>query len=709
MSGKSFTYAFRIHKHGFLQHLYYGSRIDAEELSYSVCHQIRGHATNLPYTDREDSLDEISCELPMLGRSDFRESAFAFCVHGVRVADFKYRAHSITTDKPKAEGLPTLRGGQTLCVELCDELHGLIIKLYYTVYEQESAIARRMVVTNEGEAAVVIDRAYSFSVDLPRKKYQTITLPGAHLRERQVCRRDVTHGVFAAESKYGVSSAQMNPFMAVVGRDTTEEYGDAYGFNLIYSGNFSLKTEMGQNDVTRVLGGICDYDFAWSLKSGESFFTPEAVMVYSDCGLGEMSRSFHDLYREHLMPPAFAKAPRPVVLNNWEGTYFDFTEEKLCDIIRAAAGTGIDMFVLDDGWFGERWGETAGLGDWFINMKKLPNGFKNIIACAHENGMKFGLWFEPEMVNANSELYRAHPDWAIHVDGLEPCQGRFQYVLDITRAEVRDYLVESISKVLEENEIDYVKWDMNRAITENYSTWLGENGKEFNHRYVLGLYDMLERLTVRFPHVLFEGCSSGGCRFDPAMLHYHPQIWTSDNSDAYARTAIQHGTSLCYPSAAMSCHVSASPNHQTGRITSLESRTAIAHLGATGYELDSTKLSGAELAHIKKDIADYREIQDLVLCGDLYRMNDPLSENLFAQIFVAKDKSRALLTVMKPVAIGNSCHTVVYPRGLSADTLYTVRERGLTLSGRTLMNVGLRVDFPYSDFGTAVYHIDIAD
>ncbi len=706
INGKSFTYAFRVNKSGFLQHLYYGKKIAEDDLEHTIYRRIRGHAANNPFTDREESFDEISCEFPMYGRSDFREGVFAFDADGVRVCDFIYDSYALLEEKPRNIGMPTLRGGTTLCVVLKEKLHGITVKLYYSIYDGFDALVRRMDVINDGAKEITVDRAYSFSADLPRKSYQLITLPGAHLRERQICRRDIVQGIFTADSKYGVSSAQMNPFVAVVAKNTDENHGDAYGFNLIYSGNFTLKTELGQAGTVRVLGGINDFDFAWALGTGECFSTPEAVLVYSADGLGGMSRTFHDLYRDYLMPPTFTKQSRPVVLNNWEGTYFDFDEEKLCNIIRSASGTGINMFVLDDGWFGERNGETAGLGDWFINMNKLPNGFKNIISCAHENGMKFGLWFEPEMVDADSDLYRAHPDWAIHVDGLRPCEGRFQYVLDYTRADVRDYIVEAMSKVLNENEIDYVKWDMNRAITENYSAALGKNGKEFSHRYVLGLYDVLTKITTRFPNLFIEGCSSGGCRFDPAMLYFSPQIWTSDNSDAYARTAIQYGTSLCYPISAMSCHVSASPNHQTGRITSLESRTAIAHLGATGYELDSTKLSADELTHIKKDIDDYREIEDLMLVGDLYRLNDPLQENLFAQIVVSKDKSRALITVMLPLNVGNGLPTYIYPEGLDEDAVYSIRELGITLCGKTIQNAGIRVDFPYSDFGTAVFHLE---
>ncbi len=705
LESKDVTYAFRIHPCGILQHLYFGKKVARDDLAHTVHYTIRGHATNNPLLNRSESLDNLPLEAPYYGRSDFREPLFAFDVNGVRVGDFLYADHEILSEKPKINGMPSLRGGETLVVKLKDSFHEIAVYLYYTVYEELSAITRRVIIANEGENKVRIDRAYSFSLDLPDNKYQAITLPGAHLRERNISRNDLVSGIFSAESKFGVSSGQMNPFMAIVRKNTDEFSGEAYGFNLIYSGNFALKAEISQCGSTRVLGGINDYDFSWSLGSGEIFSTPEAVMVYSANGLGEMSRTFHDLYREYLLSPKFAKVPHPVILNNWEGTYFDFNEEKLCALIESASGTGIDMFVLDDGWFGARNGESAGLGDWVINYNKLPGGFDRIIECAHKHSMKFGLWFEPEMVNIDSDLYRAHPDWAIHADGISPCTGRLQLVLDLSRKEVCDYIVESMSKVLEANDIEYVKWDMNRSITENYSEKLGENGKEFAHRYVLGLYNILERLTTRFPYLFIEGCASGGCRYDAAMLYYCPQIWTSDDSDAYARTAIQYGTSLCYPLSSMSCHVSVCPNHQTGRNTPFSARTAIAHLGATGYELDPTKLSEKEHAQIKGDIDAYRAMQDLVLEGDLYRLNDPLKENLFAEMLVSKDQSRALITVMKPINIANDFPTRIYPRGLDENATYTVKELNLTLKGSTIMNAGLILYLPWGDFQTGVYNI----
>ncbi len=706
LESKGLSYVFRVNPSGFLQHLYYGKRVARDDLSYGIHYTIRGHAAHNPLTRRDESLDELASELPVYGRSDFRESMLAFDIDGVRVGDFRYVSHRIYDNKPAIPGMPSLRGEKTLRVTVKNELHKLTVQLFYSVYDDYSAIARRMVVINEGDNTVKLDRAYSFCADLPDSRFQTVTLPGAHLRERCVSRRDLPNGIFTVDSKCGVSSAQQNPFMALVRASTTENYGEAYGFQLVYSGSFVLKAQVGQNGGTRVLGGIQDYDFAWELAPGESFHTPEAVMVYSHEGLGNMSRTYHDIYRQNLVNSQFAFQKRPIVLNNWEATYFDFNEEKLCSLIHKVKDTGIDTFVLDDGWFGKRNGETAGLGDWFINREKLPNGLKPVIDCARKNGMKFGLWFEPEMVNMDTELYRSHPDWLIHVDGLEPCSGRFQYVLDLTRVEVRDHIVNAVSAVLAENDISYVKWDMNRSLTENYSAPLGSRSKEFHHRYVLGLYEILDRLTSRFPKVLFEGCASGGCRFDPAMLRYFPQIWTSDNTDAYARTWIQYGTSLCYPLSSQSCHVSVCSNHQTGRNTPFEARTAIAHLGATGYELDPTKLSEECLAQIRMDVEQYRRMESLILYGDLYRLNDPQEENLFAEMLVSKEKDKAVITVMRPFNVANNYPIRIYPMGLQERQKYYIQELDITLHGSTIMNSGLLVNQPWGDFQTVLFHLE---
>ncbi len=702
LESKNVTYAFCVNQYGFLQHLYYGKRIEREDLNYTVYLVDRGHGSNISGAPRNHSLNVYANECPTYGRSDYRESMLAFNFGGVRVGDMTYDGHTIYDLKPNLEGLPSVKGGQTIVVWVKDELHKIKVGLYYTVFEDLPVILRHTEIINESKKSVVLDRAYSFCVDMPDKNWETITLPGAHLRERVMERTKLSHGTFVVESKRGVSSGQMNPFMAIVRKNTDEEQGEAYGYNFVYSGDFVFKAQIEQNEELRIVGGINDYDFSWELKPNEKFTTPEVVMVYSNKGIGEMSRVFHDLYRNHLINERFARKARPIVINNWEATYMNFDTHKLCQIIDSVKGTGIDTFVLDDGWFGKRNNDLAGLGDWFVNEKKVNLG--QVIDYTHANGLKFGLWFEPEMVNEDSDLYRAHPDWAIHVDGLKPCTGRDQLILDLTRKEVRDYIVASVSAILSAYPIDYVKWDMNRTLTDNYSAWLSENGKETHHRYVLGLYDIFERLVNGYPNVLFEGCASGGCRFDPAILYYFPQIWTSDNSDAYLRTIIQYGTSLCYPLSAQSCHVSVCPNHQCGRVTPFESRGNIAHLGATGYELDTTKLSKDELLEMGKQIKQYKQMEDLVLNGDLYRLNNPLEENLFAEMLVAKDKTSASLTIMRPLSIPNDKAIRVYPKGLDENAKYHIDELDLTTSGKNLIQLGLLVEFNNCDFATIVYN-----
>ncbi len=700
------SYIFKIDAFGFLEHLYYGKRIARDDIDYSVYHAVRGHSAYLADMGRENSFEILSQEFPLFGRGDFRESAFAFDIGGVRVGDFKYKKHTIVDKKPRLEGMPSANGGETLVITISDDLHKIEIDLYYTVFEDLPVILRHTEIRNCGNEDIILDRAYSFSFDLPGKDYEMLSLFGAHLRERHPERVGLHHGVTSIDSKYGVSSSQLNPFAAFVKHNTDEDSGEAYGVGLIYSGNFVIKAQVGQNDITRLLGGINDYDFSWTLGRDESFVTPEAVLVYSDQGLGKMSRAFHDLYREHLINPRFVKASRPIVLNSWEAVYFDYDSKTLCELIEAIRGTGIDTFVLDDGWFGLRNNEFCGLGDWYPNLDKLKGGLKPIIDCAHKNGLKFGLWFEPEMLNKDSALYRAHPDWLIHVDGLEPCQGRFQYVLDLTRREVRDHIVEVLSACLRENDIDYVKWDMNRSLTENYSAHLGGRGKEFSHRYILGLYDIFERIVNGFPKIFFEGCASGGCRFDPAMLYYFPQVWTSDNTDAYERCFSQYGTSLCYPLSSMSCHVSVCPNHQNGRVTDFASRTDIASLGATGYELDPRKFTSEDIERIKVDTSEYRKREELILSGDLYRLNYPGEGNLFAEQVVSKDKKESYIVVMRPICVANGTAVRIYPKGLDSNTLYSISGHSeLVLHGSTIMNLGLLTEFPEGDFKTTNFTI----
>lgn len=696
LESKNVSYVFRVSEYGFLQHLYYGKRIARGDLSHTVCLMERGHGSNVADAPRNHSLNVYANECPTYGRSDYRESMLAFNFDGVRVGDLQYDGHTVYEAKPQLEGMPSVKGGQTLAVWLKDGLHGVKVGLYYTVFEDLPVILRHTEILNAGEKPFCMDRAYSFCIDMPDKNWEAVTLPGAHCRERFMERTKLSHGTFSVESKRGVSSGQMNPFLAIVRKNTDEFQGEAYGYNLVYSGDFVFKAQIEQNEELRIVGGINDYDFSWEVNPNEKLITPETVMVYSDAGIGGMSRAFHDLYREYLINERFVKAARPIVINNWEATYFHFNTEKLCLIIDSVKDTGIDTFVLDDGWFGKRDSDTSGLGDWQVNEKKVDLG--KISAYAHENGLKFGLWFEPEMISEDSDLYRAHPDWAIHVDGLRPCTGRSQLVLDLTRAEVRDYIVESVSAILEKYSVDYVKWDMNRSLTDNYSARLGKNGKETHHRYVLGFYELCERLVNGFPNVFFEGCASGGCRFDPAALSYFPQIWTSDDSDAYMRTIIQYGTSLCYPLSAQSCHVSVCPNHQCGRVTPLSSRSAIARLGATGYEMDTTKLREEDVRQIREQIADYKNSEDLILNGDLYRLNNPLEENLFAEMVVSKDKTEALLTMMRPISIPNDKVCRIYPRGLREETSYFIPELQKTVRGDVLMYAGIVVEGLWGDF-----------
>lgn len=707
LESKDLTYAFGIDQYGFINHLYFGKRIARDDLLHTVCLMDRGHGACIAESETGSrSLNNYLCECPTYGRSDFRESMIAISDNkGVRVGDWKYVCHKFFAKKPAINGLPSVRGGETLCVAIKDERTGVSVELFYTVYEDLPVIVRRAEIVNKGSSSITIDRAYSFGVDFPDGDYDILSLTGAHLRERTVEREGLRHGVFFVDSKRGESSAQANPFIALLRKNTNENNGEVYSFNLVYSGDFILKAQIEENDTLRIVGGINDYDFSWKLEPEERFSTPEVIITFTDKGLGENSRVLHDLYRNYLINEKYVYKPHPIVWNSWESVYMDYDEKKLFDIIDSVKDTGIDTFVLDDGWFGERNDDKSSLGDWFANKKKLPDGIKPIADYAHKCGLKFGLWFEPEMISGRSELYRKHPDWVLHVDGLKPCNGRNQYVLDLTRSEVCDYIIKTISGVIEQNGVDYIKWDMNRPITENYSDHLGLRSKETHHRYILGLYKILDAITGRFPNVFFEGCASGGCRFDPAMMKYFPQMWVSDNTDAYSRSLIQYGTSMCYPLSVMSNHVSVCPNHQSGRVTPFESRSNVAMLGSFGYELDISKLSECDKKKISSQISEYKEIQKLILKGDLFRLKDPYYSGYFAEMILAKDGSKAVITVMRGLFVPNGIACRIYPKGLEESSVYEIKELSLTLSGSTIMHAGLTVNFPQGDFGTVRYHL----
>lgn len=710
LDGKSITYAFYINPIGYPEHLYCGSGIGHDAITYTRAIGARSKNATPPGRDDLDASEytynRCGAELAFFGTGDFREPAVQVQnATGDRLSDLLYVGHEILPEKPKMAGMPSMSGGETLLLHLQDAVSAFGADLYYTVYPDCDVIARRVVYRNGGKAAVTLRRAYSFSMGLPTGDYEFLSLYGSWARERQIERIPLHHGVVSIDSKRTSSSATLNPFIAVTEKGATETKGEVFGFSLVYSSSFALKAEVTANGEAMVTGGINDFDFSWQLAAGESFETPEIVIAYSEEGLGGMSRAFHDAYRTYLINPRFVHAHRPLVVNNWEATYMRFDNEKLIALADAAAGTGIDTFVLDDGWFGARNEDNAGLGDWVVNTDKLKGGLTRIIDHVHKKGMQFGLWFEPEMVNEDSDLYRAHPDYAIKAPDRAPCYGRHQFVLDLTRADVRDYIVNAVNRVLDENDIAYVKWDYNRNVTESFSVGRDPARQcEFAHRYALGLYDICERIILTHPHVFFEGCASGGARFDPAMLYYFPQIWTSDDTDAEERTRIQYGTSLVYPLSAMSCHVSVCPNHQTGRTTPFATRAAIAQLGATGYELDLAKLSDAELQAVRAQTAAYAEKEQLVLAGDLYRIDDPNTGNFFSEALVAKDKKSAYLLVYRRHTVANAETKRVKMQGLCEDVRYCVPELNLTASGATLMRVGIPVPFPSGDYTVCEYH-----
>ena len=707
LDGKNVTYAFFINKFGYAEHLYYGNTIGHDDLTHLRGVGCVGCDATVPGHDEGgiNSYHYFPSELAFFGTGDYREPAVELLNHtGDRLTELLFDGYEILPEKPKPTGMPALRGGETLVVHLKDRVTDFACDLYYTVYDDADVIARRAVYINGGKSKIILNRAYSFSFGLPSQNYDFISLYGGWARERRIERIPLHHGVISIDSKRATSSAMLNPFMALAERGANEDGGNVYGFNLVYSSSYVIKAEGVSCGRTLVTGGINDFDFSWTLESGECLETPEVVIAYSSEGIGGMSRAFHDAYRNHLIPPKHVKAPRPLVINNWEGTYFNFTADKLKAMAKAVEGTGIDTFVLDDGWFGKRNNDRSSLGDWVVNTTKMEGGLTELIEYVNGLGMKFGLWFEPEMISEDSDLYRAHPDYAVGAPNRPHCYSRHQFLLDLTRKDVRDYIVEAVNKILRSHHIEYVKWDFNRNATEFYSVGReAERQSEFSHRYALGLYDLFDRIVSANPNVFFEGCSGGGARFDPAILYYFPQIWTSDNSDAEDRTVIQYGTSLAYPLSAMSCHVSAIPNHQTDRMESMTTRADIAHLGATGYELDSTGFSEDVKSAVAAQVAEYHAMEALVLEGDLYRTQSPLDSNFFGFMIVSRDKTDALLTVYRRLGGANADYTRLNIRGLDPDKYYHVSGINRTLKGSTLNNSGLVASFPKGDFQTKKY------
>ncbi|MFR2794752.1 MAG: alpha-galactosidase [Eisenbergiella sp.] len=722
---KNTTYQMKADDKGVFLHTYYGEKTDNSDKSYLIRCADRGFSGN-PYEvgtfDRSYSLDMLPQEYSCFGTGDYRISALRVRqADGSRAAELRYAGCETRKGKYAIPGLPAAYGAQeeadTLEVILKDEACGIEVRLLYGVFEKKDVITRAVRITNRSERPVVLEKAASLCLDWQQGEFDWLTFYGRHAMERNVQRTGIAHGVQSVGSVRGASSHHYNPFAVLCEKGTDETKGLCYGFSFMYSGEFLIEAEKDQADQTRFVCGIHPDDFDWTLNPGESFDTPEVLMSCSAEGFGGMSRNLHDLIRENVCRGEWKHKRRPILINNWEGTYFDFTGDKLVSIAEEAAKLGVELFVMDDGWFGKRDSDNSGLGDWYPNEEKLGCTLKELGERIEALGMKFGIWFEPECISEDSDLYRAHPDWAVQIPGRKPNLSRNQLILDFSREDVQEYIIERLSAVLDSAPISYVKWDFNRSICDKFSANLsaGRQG-EMAHRFVLGLYRVLEELLERYPHLLLEGCSGGGGRFDTGMLYYSPQIWCSDDTDAIERLQIQYGTSFAYPVNTMGAHVSAVPNHQTGRVTPIATRACVAMAGTFGYELDVNKMTDEEKEAVKRQIQIFKEQYDLISYGDYYRLTDVQKSSCAVWETAAKDGSEALVSAVWQHVQATPAFLNVKVRGLCEDGMYRVMRTALkkkdagaqekeeqVISGSSLMHGGLPI--PAADGEYAAWQI----
>ncbi len=708
---KSSTYQMK-EEGGFLFHNYYGPVIGDVDMSYLVCPMDRGFSGQpQEIVDRRFSLDTRLLEYSAYGTGDYRD----YCLHAVyedgsHVTDLRFVSYEVKEGKYALEGLPAMYQGEekaeTLEITLRDEYKNLEVVLYYGVFEDLDVITRACKIVNQSEEQVRLLRAYSMGLDFDNKDMDMLHFYGRHAMERKMERSPLQHGFQGVESRRGYSSHQQNPFVILCKQDANEEYGWCYGASFAYSGNFSIQAEVSQMDLTRLTVGIQDTQFEFHLEPGESFTAPEVILSFSENGLGQLSRNYHKAIRHNLCRGKYKTERRPVLINNWEATYFDFTLEKLVAIAKDAKELGIEMLVMDDGWFGKRDSDYSGLGDWFVNEKKLKGGLKNLVEEVNKAGMKFGIWFEPEMISEDSDLYRAHPDWALTVPGRSFTRARHQLVLDFSREDVRTYIFDRMCEILESANIEYVKWDANRHLTDVWSAKLpADRQGEVFHRYILGLYDFLEKLTQRFPNLLIEGCSGGGGRFDAGMMYYHPQIWCSDDTDAIERLDIQYGTSFGYPISTVGSHVSVCPNHQTGRSVSMKTRGIVAMAGTFGYELDITRLSQEEKDMVKIQVEEFKKYYSLIQQGDYYRLTDDGRKSPYvAWEFAAEDGTEALLNVVTLRVRAYAMPYTVRINGLKPEAVYEVEGTGEKYSGAALINGGYLLPVIWDDYQSVQVH-----
>ena len=685
---KHSTYQMQVDSLGYLLHLYYGAKNNGS-MEYVLTYADRGFSGN-PYAAGEDrtySLDALPQEFPTLGTGDYRNIALnSKGDNGVEGVNLLYKRHEIRKGKYALNGLPAVwakeEEAQTLEIVLADEAAQVEVHLLYGVLEEADVITRSVVIKNVGTGSVIIEKASAACLDFVSGDYDVLRFYGRHAMERNLERTPLGHGTICFGSRRGTSSHQYNPAVILAEHGATEDSGACYGMLMVYSGNFLCEAEKDQFEQTRLLMGLNEELFSYPLAAGETFTVPEVILSYSANGLSELSQQYHKCIRDHVCRSKYVHESRPVLINSWEAAYFDFTGDTIVDLAKEAASLGIDMVVMDDGWFGKRDDDNSSLGDWYVNEKKLGGSLSELIRRVHEQGVKFGIWIEPEMVNEDSDLYRAHPNWAIQISGRKPIRSRNQLLLDFSRKEVRDQVFEQICAVLDQGEIDYVKWDMNRSMADVYAGNL-------TYDYVLGVYDFMERLTSRYPDLLLEGCSGGGGRFDAGMLYYSPQIWCSDNTDAINRTRIQYGTSFFYPVSAVGAHVSAVPNHQTGRVTNLNTRGVTAMAGTFGYELNPALLSEEEKQTIREQIQTYKKYERLINEGTYWRLSNPFEDEVSAWMSVSREQDRALVSVVRLVSEANPATVYIRLRGLKPDAVYLEENSGKQYFGAALMAAGI--------------------
>lgn len=687
----------QVDRYGFLLHLYYGKKTDTC-MDYLLTYYDRGFSGN-PYDAGEDrtySMDTLPQEFPCYGNGDFRSTAFAVeNADGSMSCDLRYKSHKIFDGKYNLEGLPAVYASeeevQTLEILMEDPVTGVKVVLLYGVLPAQDIITRSVSVKNESSGKIYLNKIESASLDFLYGDYELLTFYGRHAMERNVQRVPVVHGTQKIGSVRGTSSHQYNPMMILAEKETTEDKGNCYAMSFVYSGCFQGEVLKDQLNQTRMMLGLQEEAFRYPLETGEMFQAPEVILSYSSEGMNRLSQNLHHCIRQHICRGKYKEEIRPILINSWEAAYFDFTGDTIYELAKAAKEVNIDMLVMDDGWFGKRDDDNSGLGDWFVNEKKLGGTLGNLIKRINDLGVKFGIWIEPEMVSEDSDLYRKHPDWALTVPGRNPVRSRNQLVLDFSRKEVVDEIYDQICKVLDQGNIEYVKWDMNRSLMDVYSSVTRDQGRVL-HDYVLGLYDFLERLVQRYPNLLIEGCSGGGGRFDAGMMYYTPQIWCSDNTDAIDRLRIQYGTSFGYPVSVVGSHVSAVPNHQTGRKTPLHTRGVVAMSGTFGYELNLMKLSEEEKQEIREQIAEYKSYAPIIQNGLYYRLSNPTTEEICAWEFVhtdEKEQSKVLLNIVMQVIHGNMTVNYVKLQGLEETAVYREEKSGKRYTGAALMYGGM--------------------